>query len=151
MEKYFLGGRNSLRQSNETWYSRGIQEVKTIWPDMFLRWEIKPWEKSWKKTRDWITPGFVYCMGRPVTFPEGSYVIQGDTTKGHAVYHRTHQEHICLPLAGCLLLIFSLLDFFLLLFLKKYLKYMLQRKDLDTYYIIEFKLCSNLAKQVYIF
>lgn len=92
-------------------------------------------------------------MGRPVTFPEGSYVIQGDTTKGHAVYHRTHQEHICLPLAGCLLLIFSLLDFFFTAFFlkKKNLKYMLQRKDLDAYYIIEFKLCSNLARQVYIF
>ena len=26
-----------------------------------------------------------------------------------------------------------------------------QRKDLDTYYIIEFKLCGNLARQVYLF
>ena len=58
-------------------------------------------------------------MGRPVTFPEGSYVTQGNRTKGHAVYHRTHREHICLLLAGCLLLIFSLLDFLLLSFLKK--------------------------------
>ena len=58
-------------------------------------------------------------MGRPVTFPEGSYVTQGNRAKGHAVYHRTHREDICLLLAGCLLLIFSLLDFLLLSILEK--------------------------------
>lgn len=78
-------------------------------------------EGAKKEIRDWITPGFVYCMGRPVSSPSGIILPKG-THPMYGLCHlsRTLKRHICLLLAGSFslawlsLLFFSELNYILL-------------------------------------